>query len=213
MVRDDDPPPAHGPRVQFDSLFSDPRHFRGDCRLLRTAIRRGWLDDAPDDVRAALVSRFEVGCRKFDARHPDGPAGERVRGSWCRGLFAQMAAGIELERAIRAPLLRTAGRPRKRWHVSDFQNRIDANELRRRALADRIDLSTLDGGTVNVRIGDDPGDPGERIALAVVADRRHGWRMWLVCPGCGARRAHLYPVRAGVWCRKCAGVGYDNSGR
>jgi hypothetical protein len=72
---------------------------------------------------------------------------------------------IELQRADQDPLLRAlrhswageltdrnTGRPREHWHVSDYPNPIDANELR--------------------------------------------------------RRAHLYPVRVGVRCRRCAGIGY-----
>jgi len=98
------------------------------------------------------------------------------------------------------------GRPRERRHVADFANRIDANELRRRAKADGTDLRTLHA--IDVRPADKPDDPGERIALAVVADARYGWRVWLVCPRCKCRRAHLYPVRAGVRCRKCAGIAY-----
>lgn len=34
-----------GPLVQADpllALFRDPRHVRGDCALLRSAIRKGW---------------------------------------------------------------------------------------------------------------------------------------------------------------------------
>jgi len=208
---------THAPRPKFDTLFADPRHFRGDCRLMRTAIRRGWLNDAPQSDRDALVARFEQASDERRAVDPD-----------CRNfraLLAEIRVGLELEHARqRAELWEwqvarfgdrdPTGRPRERWHVSDYPNRIDANELRRRWIADGMDLRTLRGCAIDVRPAppadkpDDHGWGGERIALAVVADARYGWRVWLVCPRCKCRRAHLYPVRAGVRCRKCAGIAY-----
>lgn len=202
---------AHAPRPKFDTLFADPRHYRGDLRLMRTAIRRGWLNDAPQADRDALVARFEQASAERRADDPD------TRNF--RALLGECYAMIELARAnqdlLRRALRyawageladRNTGRPRERWHVSDYPNRIDANELRRRAKADGTDLRTLHA--IDVRPADKPDDPGERIALAVVADARYGWRVWLVCPRCKCRRAHLYPVRAGVQCRKCAGIAY-----
>lgn len=202
---------AHAPRPKFDTLFADPRHYRGDLRLMRTAIRRGWLNDAPQADRDALVARFEQASAERRADDPD------TRNF--RALLGECFAMIELERANQDPLLRAlryswageltdraTGRPRERWHVADYPNRIDANELRRRAKADGLDLSAL--RSIDVRPADKPDDPGERIALAVVADARYGWRVWLVCPRCKCRRGHLYPVRAGVRCRKCAGIAY-----
>jgi hypothetical protein len=203
----------HAPRPKFDTLFADPRHYRGDLRLMSTAIRRGWLNDAPQAERDALMVRFEQAKRERKA------AGFVSDGQRIRTMFAEVSAAIEMERANREPAIRvlryswdgeltdhTTGRPRERWHVSDYPNRIDANELRRRAKADGTDLRTLHA--IDVRPADKPDDPGERIALAVVADARYGWRVWLVCPRCECRRAHLYPVRAGMLCRKCAGIAY-----
>src|SRR5690606_30100455 len=74
------------------------------------------------------------------------------------------------------------GRPRERWHVGDYPNRIGANDLRRRAIAEGLDLAALH--SIIVRTTDEPNDPGERIALAMVADPRYRWRLWLVCPRC-----------------------------
>lgn len=207
----------HAPRPKFDTLFADPRHYRGDCRLMRTAIRRGWLNDAPQADRDALVTRFEQATRERRARD----AGTLN----LRALFAECDAALELGRAdhdLRQRALRYAwagelterntGRPRERWHVSDYPNRIDANELRRRAKAEGRDLSAMRSVEVlRLRAGGAPVDPacgGENIALAVVADARFGWRVYLVCPRCKRRRRHLYPVQAGVWCRECAGVAY-----
>ena len=202
---------AHAPRPKFDTLFADPRHYRGDCRLVVTAILRGWLNDAPQADRDALSARFEQVTTERWAADPD------TRN--IRAFFAEVAVYMAMDRDDRAPGLRllryawageltdrNTGRPRERWHVSDYPNRIDANELRRRAKADGTDLRTLHA--IDVRPAYKPDDAGERIALAVVADARYGWRVWLVCPRCKCRRAHLYPVRAGVRCRKCAGIAY-----
>ncbi len=39
---------TNGPeRVRFEGLFAEPRHYRGDLRLFRTAVRRGLLSDSP----------------------------------------------------------------------------------------------------------------------------------------------------------------------
>ncbi len=201
----------HAPRPKFDTLFADPKHYRGDCRLMRTAIRRGWLNDAPQADRDALVARFEQASAE---RRADDPSTINFR-----ALLAECAVVIEMDRtnleaAARAlryswagePTGQSTGRPRERWYVSDRPDRIDANELRRSAKAEGADLRTLHA--IDVRPADKPDDSGERIALAVVADARYGWRVWLVCPRCKYRRAHLYPVRSGVRCLKCAGIGY-----
>lgn len=198
----------HGPRVLFDTLFTDPRHYRGDCRLMRTAVRCGWLSDAPQADREALLARFEEA--SADRREGD-PNGVSIRTTLaeCRTLLAMDR--VNLSARVRA--LRywwggdySTGRPRERWRVLDFPNRIDANELRRRAKAEGVDLSTL--RAIDVRPADSPETSRERIALAVVPDARYGWRVWLVCPRCKNRRTHLYPVQAGVRCRKCAGIGH-----
>jgi hypothetical protein len=195
----------------FDALFADARHYRSDCRLVRTAIRRGWLDDLPDADRAALVARFD---RATAERHAADPEARNARASIAESLVA-----LELARANAAPILRTlryavgcgtsdraTGRPRERWHVTDHPNRIDAHAIRQRARADGIDARTLNA--IHVVPAERPDDPGQRVALVVTPDARVGWRLWLLCPRCGSRRVHLYPVRAGVLCRACAGVRY-----
>lgn len=215
MTTNEHAPPTHAPRPKFDTLFADPRHYRGDCRLMRTAIRRGWLSNAPQADRDALVARFEQASTERRADDPD------TRNF--RALLAECYTMIELDRANRAPILlalryswagqitdQTRGRPREGWHVADFPSRIDANAIRRQAKADGTDLRTLVGGAIEVRPADKPDDPGagERIALAVVTDARYGWRVWLVCPRCKCRRRHLYGLRGGMRCRRCASVRY-----
>lgn len=126
-LRDADPPPDHPVPVRFASLFADPRHYRGDLRLFRTAIRRGWLDDAPDDVRDALVRRFVQATDERRERWPEPEPGKRP-GKWVRPIMAECWAVIELTRSNQDALLRlaryshrgvwtgqTTGRPRKRW--------------------------------------------------------------------------------------------------
>ena len=205
-------PDEHAPRPRFDALFADPRHYRGDLRLMRTAIRRGWLDAMPEADAHALLARFSAAVAE---RHATDPGNSRAT-------FAEARAAIDLCRHAADDALRlvrcshfgerTTGRPRERWHVGDYARRIDALEIRRRAKAEGVDPATL--RAIVVRPANKPDDPGERIALAVVADARYGWRVWLVCPGCKCRRAHLYPLRAGVRCRACAGIQYrDRRGR
>jgi len=201
----------HGPAPRFDSLFANPRHYRGDCRLVRTAIRRGWLADAPQSVRDALLARMERAMSERQARDPEGKDS--------RALVAELWMMVEPTRAQFDGECREAriwwaewmgasgkGRPRERWHIADHPNRIDAGAIRRQVTADGADLRTA--RAIDVRSGDSPDGPGERVALSVAPDARYGLRLWLVCPQCKRRRTHMYPVRAGVRCRRCAGIGY-----
>lgn len=216
-------PDAPTPRPKFDALFADPRHFRTDCRLLRMASRRGWLHGVSEADRAALIARFEQACSQQDAENPEGRS--------IRAMLGEAGVRVELARADQSQVIRAlryswgdepndrtsakGGRPRERWHVADYPNRIDAQEIRRRAKASGLDLSAL--RSIHVLSADNPADDGckggERIALAVVADARYGWRVWLKCPRCNCRRVHLYPTRAGVLCRGCAGINYANQDR
>jgi hypothetical protein len=199
---------AGEPRVRFDSLFRDTSHFRGDCRLIRTAIRRGRLNDLSDVERAALLARFESA---VTAREDQGFASQNAR---TRALLASVRVALDVERADLRDAhgaLRTAftgrytsGRPRERWYVRDFPARLDAHRLRREALADGADPRAL--RAVELRPADKPSAPGVRIALVVVSDALCGWRVLLICPRCNRRRVFLYPTRRGVVCRACAGI-------
>ena len=86
-----------------DALFANPRHFRGDCRRLRAAVRRGWLDGAPAAVLDALEARAIHAANLFE-HHPCA-SGTRVRGTLALAWLA-----IELVRRE----CRAANRPARR---------------------------------------------------------------------------------------------------
>ena len=88
----------HAPRTKFDTLFSEPRHYRADLRLLFTAIRHRWLNDASQAERETLAARFE---QAIAERPADDPATMLFR-----ALLAEYYVRIELERADQSPLLR-----------------------------------------------------------------------------------------------------------
>lgn len=202
---------AHAPRPKFDTLFADPRHYRGDCRLMVTAIRRGWLKDAPQADRDALSARFDEAMRERWATEP--------AESKPRALFAEVAAMLAMDRDNTAPIHRAlryawageltdraTGRPRERWYVTDYPNRLDAAAIQRDAKRDGRNPLDVRGLTVTRR--DDEGERTDAVEVVAMPDRFRRVKLWLVCPRCKCRRAHLYPVRAGVRCRKCAGIAY-----
>lgn len=59
-------------RPRFDTLFAEPRHFRGDCRLVRRGILQGWV--RPEDADA-LSERLGEAMRIAEA---DGRARHRL---------------------------------------------------------------------------------------------------------------------------------------
>lgn len=209
-------PNEHTPRPKFDTLFADPRHYRGDLRLFRTAVRRGWLNDAPQADRDALLARYTTASRE---RHAAGFASD---GLYTRTVLAEAWALIEVCDADLAASKRErrcwlegkgpgdsfAGRPRERWHVGDHPHRLDARELARRTLRDGGDLSTVVGVTVTYTDAD-TGTPREyRVRAGLVPGGIGGPRLALWCPVCGGRRVFLFATRRGVGCRRCARVGY-----
>src|SRR5690349_19318463 len=109
---------AHAPRQRFDTLFIDPHHYRADCRMVRTAIRRGWLDNLPEADRKALVDRLT---ESTEVR--EGAKSESQRD---RGVIAQAWALLEMTGQDQRDMLRvlrycwadewtgrTTGRPRE----------------------------------------------------------------------------------------------------
>lgn len=206
--------PGAGFRSHFDTLFADPRHFRGDCRLMRTAIRRGWLDDVPQAHRDTLIDRYERARAEREA------AGFASASAQTRAILAWVRAGVEAvsadqrneHRALRYARAgvwtgHTTGRPRERSHVGEWANRIDATAIRRRVIAEGGDVATARA----IVVGRD--DAGQRVAVSVSLGRVGGWRLRLVCPRCGVRRVFLYPTTSGVACRECAGIRYADRGQ
>lgn len=90
------------PRPMFGTLFADPRHYRGDLRLMRMAIRRGWLNDVPQATRDALVARFEQARAERRASDPEQHNNHALAGE-CLVLFTMIEATLSaLERAMRS---------------------------------------------------------------------------------------------------------------
>lgn len=117
-------------------------------------------------------------------------------------LAARLRALRAQARAL-AKLRRPQGRPRKRAAYR-------ATRLAK-AEAAGTDLQTLREVTVTCNRAEGPAR-AERIRLAVSPDPRWGWRVWLLCPQCGLRRAHLYPTTYGIMCRGCGELGYGRPG-
>lgn len=102
MPREDSPT-----RPKFDALFAEARHYRGDCRLVRTAIRRGWMKDVPQEDRDALIRRFTQAQSEREAFDRLDP---------CRASIGEAHALIEMNRENLASFrraLRAVTRPRR----------------------------------------------------------------------------------------------------
>jgi hypothetical protein len=194
--------------TRLGELFADPSHFRGDCRLLRTAIRRGWVDGLTDDERGDIVARFNIA---RDARDADPMVSDNAR---FRGLLASIGWMLAIDRRdiddARRELHRTwphpkplNGRPRDRYHVSDHKQRIDATALRRqyvKAGGDPSDVTALDviAGEYRVRVNVTQANAAPGFAP----------RWMLSCPRCGRPRLHLFATVGGLGCRGCLRIGY-----
>lgn len=189
-------------RARFDTLFLDPRHYRGDCRLVRTAVRRGWLNGEPRAVRDALVERFE---RAAGEREPADPNTLNLR-----ALFAEIGVAMAMQRdnldRVRRALGVSRGRPRTRSRRADLGRPLDANAMRRELLAAGADGPGFAFVTVEHGAGDDR--RVESVSLTGAQSRTYGFRCWYTCPRCGARRRFLYIVKAGIGCRGCLRIRY-----
>lgn len=100
-------------RSRFDTLFIDPRHIRGDCRMVRTALRLGRV--APDDV-ADLLARLANALRTLDADNfASRSAAARAKLAAAAALFGVLRDALDAEtRATRYMPGQTRGRPRTR---------------------------------------------------------------------------------------------------
>lgn len=81
------PRPQAPGRSLFDTLWTDPRHYRGDTRLARTAVRRGWL-------------KYQDECEAFFARYwafAESVAGENFQGDCRRAMLYIRLAYIAID--------------------------------------------------------------------------------------------------------------------
>lgn len=204
----DDPRPPQTPRAKFDTLLADQRHFRGDLKLMRRAIRAGWLIDKAD--RDALVDRFEQAATPElkDPTTTKNPLN-------FRRTFGIANVMIEMTRQNQRGLDylqwwgysdQATGRPRLGRRASDLGRPLDTAMVRRHLASQGItDLSVMHW--VNVCAGPTEADTvpvrtrGRRLP-------RGGWALWLLCPRCGHQRLRLYVDGHRIACRGCLGLGY-----
>ncbi len=104
-----------------------------------------------------------------------------------------------------------SGRPRDRWHVSDYPQRLDARSIRRELLAEGGDPRKAT--CIEVTHGAGNNRRTDRARMVAIDCPIYGVRLWLVCPRCGSRRVHLYHVNAGIACRSCLRIIYTDRRR
>lgn len=195
-------------RPRFDELFANPRHYRGDCKLLRTAIRRGWLDDLAPDARDALFARLLKATSERDSCEYLSDD-QRARGglAMARAIIdAEQRALAEAKHFTRfawpSPTHPT-GRPRDRYQVSEHKHRIEASVLRRQYV--RSGGNPDEVTAIDATIGE------HLVRLRVTRPSTAAGfsaRWLLVCPSCGVARSHLYSTKGGIGCRGCLVLRY-----
>lgn len=181
------------PRERFDALLTDPRHYRGDLTLLRTAVRRGWIKDQADR---------DVACERFCASvYDDAPVRARERHygplTRCRVTIKSARTMIDMVNANKAteyahwPSMMACqinGRRRERWRVGDMP---DLCVTRCRLLI----LAAIDAGElhVSVTLPTEAGGTRQRaIGFRVIRTGRGGRRYLWHCPRCREARTKLY---------------------
>ncbi|HMN95131.1 MAG TPA: hypothetical protein PKC43_02080 [Phycisphaerales bacterium] len=193
-----------------DALFADTRHFRGDARLFRTALRRGWLQRTPGQRLASLAERMaETHAERTGRGFTTANAAGRHGLGFAMTIVAieelnAKAAGETLDDLSPTPV-RPPGRPRMRPRRADAGAILDAALIAAQARDEGRDLDAL---VVVVRDADRPDDPGVKIAVELVPMPRGARRAFFRCPRCLIRRAHLFPDAKGVGCRTCGVVDY-----
>lgn len=193
-------------RPRFDTLFIDPHHYRADLRLVRSAIRKGWVR-AED--RAALVQRVQDAMDEREAS-PDPAYAKNIRKTLAEAwtLIAMEVDNIAAE--MRERTGGKPGRPRRRWWVSDFPagGVLDASTVRRDLLASGTDIS---GGLVLAAVVKGDGwEVAASVTVAAIQRPPIGLYLVLICPRCGGRRMRLYGTRRGLVCRGCGRIRYSD---
>lgn len=201
-------------------LFTDPRrHFRGDARALRAAIRKGWLHNATQAHRDDLSQRWWAAYDQVRQPRDDISDGLSSRmalaSAWT---FLEMSKSNLRDRvyALGEELTgQRRGRPRLHARVQDYaRHRLSAGDLGR-AYRGRIPCAlamhrrTDTYGWIEIPIRD-----GRTVAVAfkAITIRRgepgRGERWVAYCPLCGDPRVHLYRFADAVACRCCARLTY-----
>jgi len=204
-------------RTKFDTLFADPRYFRGDCRLMRTAIRQGWLDDVPQADRDALMRRFEEAFYKLDEMKfvSDGVKNRAVL-ALAQTALTTNASNLRVIFTLRRYTWagkwtgKETGRPRVRLHVDDYPDRLtlDANALRRQQVDRGEDISQDHQLTFCYLDRQGQRQGSAQIHIEATPHRLYGYRWWLRCPICGSRRVKLYTRSRRTACRRCLKMQY-----
>lgn len=192
-----DPCPETLPRVRFEDLITDGRQFRGDCRLLTTCVRRGWLAGASEEVKDDVLIRFMDGCQGFSAPEPVSVNQEtRFAGAMLKLINAIVAAEGRhrnaLHRYVRGK--RATGRLAFRQSADKAAQSLDAKAIAGSAVASRVDPARL--SDLKVEFPTPEGIRPQRIEIAHEQGAGRGRRTWLVCPRCGKRWTKLNSIRA-----------------
>lgn len=160
--------------------------------------------------RDAFVDRLNElpGC-EYDHSRPLDYNWRRIRSAVY--LVLEMDSSNEREERYANPFgwpERTSGRPRRRWYVSDFPQRLEASRVRLDLLR-QPDPWAAD--FIVVTHGAPEGPPrADRVALVRQGTpERRTLRVLLICPGCRSSRRRLYLTASGVQCRRCLRLRYE----
>jgi len=189
----------HGPRKRFDTLLVDPSCTRGDCRLIRRALRQGWVQG--EDV-VTLVEDFYSKASLSEDRPP---LTRPVRSGLAVCEVTVDIARMTLNEIVRSlPWYRSqGGRPRERPIAND-PNRISAAVLQK-SVPDPVYVRQSFGFTWHTMAGD---KREQSLRAEWVPISAMKWKLWLICPRCRRRRAFMYIDCAGLGCRVCTRARY-----
>jgi len=200
---DPSPPSRHPNRRPFDTLFADPRRFRGDLRLARTAIRRNTV---PPENRGPLIDKLMALLdvrEEYERLYGPCKAGRLMLGA-ARALLDAAQHNLrldwELDRLLRGygkrgPIPRRAG-------VREGC-RLDVRALQ---IGD-TGPSPVATGFVRSTFADGTQETATIVRLPGVREQRWAY----LCPRCRRRCRYLFARMSGLACRRCARRTYRKS--
>jgi hypothetical protein len=209
--------PSHEPRLKFDNLLTDRRHYRGDLRLISTAVRKGWIKS--DEDRRALIERLSEMHLKDNALLDSFPdlrrcllhiRGARIvlemdrqnqRRKWAHGLYGE-------DCWMRPPgYTQIRGRYQLRPRAEDL-DRLDISVPRVRAHVREAQAAGRQ--SISVKYTDYEGRPqSQAVRVAIRYSPVVGPQPLFLCPDCDARRKSLFLAMRGYWaCRVCLELTY-----